>query len=134
MANLPVHSGRHALVAEDDVDMRALVVETLTRAGFVVHDVEDGRRMWRRTFEPQVYDLVVADLKLPVVDGLTVLEDFRTRAPQAQLVVMTAFPDEAARERAARVGAVLLVKPFGMDVLRAAVRRLNEPAAHRGRS
>ncbi len=127
-------SERRALVAEDDGELRALVVDALIGEGFVVHDVGDGRRMWRRTFEPTVYHLVVADVRLPIVDGLTVLEDLRTRAPRARFVVTTAAPDDAARRRAAGIGAVLLVKPFGMDALRAAVRHLLEPAAHRGRS
>jgi DNA-binding response OmpR family regulator len=124
--------GRLALVAEDDPEMRALVAGALRGDGFEVHEVEDGRKMWQQTLEPQKYDLIVSDLRLPVIDGLTVLEDLHERAPAPALLLMTAFGDEVARARAAKLGAALLDKPFKMIELCAAARRLCEVAADRG--
>ena len=124
-----------ALVAEDDVEMRAIVSDALRMEGFLVDEVGDGRLMWRRLIEQPTYDFVVSDLRLPIVDGLTVLEDFHLRAPRTPLIVMTAFGDDATRDRATRVGATLLDKPFRMVELRAAARRLLlESAARRGPS
>jgi DNA-binding response OmpR family regulator len=123
---------RRALVAEDDGDMRALVVLALEQEGFAVDDVADGRRLWIHTLSPGVYDLVVTDMRLPVVDGLTVVEDLRAREIRSPLIVMTAFSDESVRRRAARIGAVVLDKPFSMDELCAAARRLCQPATQRG--
>jgi len=123
---------RRALVAEDDSDMRALVVHALRGEGFEVDDVADGRRLWIQTLRAEVYDLVVTDLRLPVVDGLTVAEDLRAREVHSPLIVMTAFSDESVRRRAARLGAEVLDKPFSIDELCAAARRLCQPATQRG--
>jgi DNA-binding response OmpR family regulator len=125
---------RRVLVAEDDADMRALVAGALRGEGFEVDEVEDGRRMWQLTLESPPYDFVVSDLRLPVIDGLTVLEDFHERVPATPLLLITSFGDDATRARAAKLGAVLLDKPFKMSELRAAARRLCEAAAHRGTS
>jgi DNA-binding response OmpR family regulator len=125
-------SPRRALVAEDDGDMRALVVHALEGEGFAVDEAADGRRLWIHTLRAGVYDLVVTDMRLPVVDGLTVVEDLRAREIHSPLIVMTAFSDESVRHRAARLGAVVLDKPFSMDELCAAARRLCKPATLRG--
>jgi len=113
--------------------MRALVVDALRMDGFAVEEVGDGRNMRVRATQ-SVYDLVVSDLRLPLGDGLTVLEDLRVRAPSAttQMILMTAFADDSVRLRTARLGAVLLEKPFKLNELRAAARRLCEIAASRG--
>ena len=121
-----------ALVAEDDAEMRGLVADALRGEGFEVDEVGDGRGMWRRTFESPPYDLVVSDLRLPVVDGLTVIEDLRERAPATPVLLMTAFGDDQVRRRAQKLGAAFIDKPFKMSELRAAARRLCHPAAHRG--
>jgi DNA-binding response OmpR family regulator len=123
---------RRALVAEDDDEMRALVVGALRDEGFEVDEVEDGRRLWQRTIESPSYDCVVSDLRLPIVDGITVLEDLRGRAPATLLILMTAFGDEGVRARAAKVGALFIDKPFTMSELRAVARSLVEGSAHRG--
>ncbi len=123
---------RRALVAEDDAEMRALVADSLRRVGFQVDEAGDGRQMWVRTIQGKPYDLVVSDLRLPVVDGLTVLEDLRDRDPVTRLVLMTAFGDDAARARAERLGATFLDKPFRMSELRAAATRLCQEPARRG--
>ncbi len=107
--------------------MRALVVDALRLDGFTVEDVEDGRNLRVRVTQ-SVYDLVVSDMRLPLGDGLTVLEDLRDGAPsmKTQMIVMTAFADDSVRKRAARVGAVLVEKPFKLSELRATARRLCE--------
>ena len=113
--------------------MRALVVEALRIERFDVDEVSDGRSMWLKTAVPLQYDLVVSDLRLPLLDGLTVLEDLYGRAPATHAILMTAFADDATRARAEKLGAVLIDKPFKMSELRAAARRLCEGAAHRGK-
>ncbi len=102
-----------ALVAEDDADMRSLVAAALRAEGFEVDEVGDGRQLWQRTLESPAYDLVVSDLRLPVVDGLTVLEDFHGRAPTKRLLLMTAFGDDATRGRAEKLGATFSTSPSG---------------------
>jgi DNA-binding response OmpR family regulator len=119
-------------VAEDDAEMRALVVDALRIEDFEVDEVGDGRTMWIRTIQSRRYDLVVSDLRLPVVDGFTVLEDLLDRAPGTRAIVMTAFADDTVRGRAETLGVILIDKPFKMAELRAAARHLRESAAHEG--
>jgi DNA-binding response OmpR family regulator len=121
-----------ALVAEDDGEMRALVVGALRSEKFAVDEVGDGRLMWLRTIQSVRYDLIVSDLRLPIVDGLTVLEDLRDRAPETRFILMTAFADDTVRARAQDLGVLLIDKPFKMGELCAAARRLCEEAALRG--
>jgi two-component system phosphate regulon response regulator OmpR len=123
-------SRRRALVAEDDEEMRALVTDTLRSAGFDVESVGDGRQMWIRMIQRATYDLVISDFRLPVVDGLTVLEDYRERAPVTPLIVMSAFGDDVVRTRVEKLGAFFLDKPFRMGELRAAVRRICDANAN----
>ena len=123
---------RRALVAEDDEEMRALVASVLRSEDFEVDEVGDGRGMWRQTLSSPAYDLIVSDLRLPIVDGLTVLEDLRARLSRTPMLLMTAFGDAATRARAKVLGAEFLDKPFEMSELRAAARRLCEAAARLG--
>ncbi len=123
-----------ALVAEDDAQMRALVVDALRIEDYEVDEVEDGRTMWLRTIRGGAYDLVVSDLRLPIVDGFTVLEDLLDRAPRTRMILMTAFADDAVRARAETLGVVLIDKPFKMAELRAVARYLRKKPAHRGAS
>jgi two-component system response regulator ResD len=113
-----------ALVAEDDPDMRALVVEALRGEGMDVEEAEDGRRMWGLTLRLDGYDLIVTDYRLPIVDAVTVVEDLRARHLRTPVILMTAFGDEAVRARAGELGAVFLSKPFSMTELNAAARSL----------
>ncbi len=128
----PAPPSRRALVVEDDEEMRALVVGALREDGLLVDEAENGRLMWMQTIVGPAYDLIVSDVRLPILDGLTVIEDLRGRGARTPVIVMTAFADEAARARAASLDVVLLDKPFLMGDLRAAVRRLFERASPKG--
>jgi two-component system cell cycle response regulator CpdR len=124
---------RCALLAEDDPEMRALVADALRIDGFEVEEVGDGRNMSLRVAQ-SVYDLVVSDMRLPLGDGLTVLEDLHERAPSTgtHMILMTAFADDSARKRSATIGAVLIEKPFKLSELRAAARQLCQEVVPRG--
>jgi DNA-binding NtrC family response regulator len=122
---------RCALVAEDDVEMRALVANVLRTDGFEVTEVGDGRDLRMRMTEV-VYDLVVSDLRLPFGDGLAALEDLHGRAPGTRMILMTAFANDSVRTRVTSLGAVLMDKPFRLSELRDAARRLCNEAAPGG--
>ncbi len=69
-------------------------------------------------------DLLVLDVRLPGMDGLTALEQFRRHAPDASVIVMTAFGGLDTAVKAVRAGAMeYLLKPFDLAVARAAVER-----------
>jgi len=119
------------IVAEDDPEMRRLVVEALRKDGHHVTEAADGGRLLVQIAEAfdrdpslSAVDVIVSDVRMPVCNGIELLErlaDARWRVP---VILMTAFGDEDTRKRAERIGAVLFDKPLSLDALRAAVKRL----------
>jgi CheY-like chemotaxis protein len=113
------------LLAEDDAEMRALVSGDLRRAGYSVVECADGAALLRRLdctvhAEGLGVDLVVADVRMPELTGLEVLERLRGADPFTPYIVVTAFGSTETRRAAARLGAIaVLDKPFETkDLLR----------------
>lgn len=81
---------------------------------------EEGLRL----AEEQRSDLVILDVRLPGMDGLTALEHFRQRVGAAPIIVITAFGGLETAVRAVRAGAFeYVVKPFALEEVRAAIAR-----------
>jgi CheY-like chemotaxis protein len=119
------------LVAEDDPAMRRLVVEALRMDGHDVLEAADGAGMLVRiaaAFDALSLrvsiDLVVSDMRMPLRNGLDLLERLAGWRWSVPCIVMTAFADDEVRQRTERIGAVLLDKPLDMAALRRAVTRL----------
>lgn len=106
------------LLAEDDAELRALVSDDLRRAGYGVVECSDGAALlWRldsaNRAEGLGVDLVVADVCMPELTGLEVLERVRSADPFTPYIVVTAFGSAETRRSAARLGAIaVLDKPF----------------------
>jgi two-component system OmpR family response regulator len=122
------------LLIDDDVRLRALVEEYLTRNGVVVVTAPDGEAGLAR-FAAEAVDAVILDVMLPGIDGLEVLRRLRLRS-NVPVVMLTAKGDETDRVVGLEVGADdYLPKPFGprelLARLRAVLRRVspNGPVA-----
>ncbi len=115
--------GRRAriLVAEDDAEMRRLVIESLRADGHEAVDVTDGGQL---LVQITSFYLVVTDVRMPVCSGLEIVQALRDADWSTPIVIMTAFGDNETRTRAKNLGAVLLDKPFKMKTLREIVRAL----------
>jgi CheY-like chemotaxis protein len=116
------------VIADDDADMRALVREVLRPEFPEAIEVADGRQLFwhlmRSSFGVAGTNrdiVIVTDLKMPTYSGLDVLDAWHDPAAASPMVVITAFPDAAARRRAGRLDATLLAKPFSRAELREAV-------------
>jgi two-component system, response regulator PdtaR len=104
-------TARRVVVAEDESVIRMDIVETLREHGFeVVGEAADGNRAVELARE-MTPDLMVMDIKMPDLDGLSAAEQISDlRIP---VVLLTAFSQRELVERAAEVGAMaFLVKPF----------------------
>jgi response regulator NasT len=115
-ANEPI--ARTVVVAEDDALIRLDAVEILQEAGFmVVGEASNGEEAvsLARDLRP---DLVIMDIKMPVMDGLTAAEKIG-QDRLAPVVMLTAFSQPELVERAKDAGAMaFVVKPFtGADLL-----------------
>ena len=110
---------RRVVVAEDEAIIRLDVVEILGEACFaVVGEAGDGPAAVALVEETRP-DLVVMDVKMPVLDGISAAERIGTRAP---VVLLTAFSQRELVDRAVDAGAMAyVVKPFSADDLLPAV-------------
>ena len=111
-------ASRHrVVVAEDEALIRLDLVEMLTEAGYdVVGQAADGEAALALAFELRP-DLVILDVKMPVMDGITAAEQI-VAARIAPVLMLTAFSQSELVERARDAGAMAyLVKPFSLPDL-----------------
>jgi two-component system OmpR family response regulator len=101
----------HILVVDDDAEIRALLSEYLSREGFSVTTVPDGRSM-DEALEDERFDLVVLDLMLPGEDGISLCKRLRAKSI-LPIIMLTARGEEADRIAGLVTGADdYLPKPF----------------------
>ena len=107
----PEVAGTRVVVAEDEVLIRLDVVEMLTEEGYeVVGQAGDGQSAVDLATELKP-DLVVMDVKMPKLDGITAAEQINA-ARLAPVVMLTAFSQRDLVERASQAGAMAyVVKP-----------------------
>ena len=116
----------HVLVVEDDPHIRELVALHLGLEGLEAMLIGDGREALDRLAATR-FDLVVLDLMLPGVDGLTICRAMRRQGPNADtpVLMLTARGEEADKVLGLETGADdYLAKPFGVREFVARVRAL----------
>lgn len=119
MSNAPEHE-RRAMVVEDDVDIRELIVFSLQSQGFAVTEVGDGREAVDRA-RAEDPDLITLDLGLPGLDGVEVCRRIREFS-DCYLMMVTARDEEVDRLIGLETGADdFLAKPFSPRELKARV-------------
>ncbi|MEK7839167.1 MAG: response regulator, partial [candidate division NC10 bacterium] len=103
------------LVADDEDGLRWVLERGFRSAGYDVTAVKDGTAALREA-EAQPFDLVIVDVRMPGMDGLTLLGHLRTLRPEAQVVIMTAHGTMETAIQAMQRGAYdYLAKPFDLD-------------------
>jgi DNA-binding response OmpR family regulator len=112
------------LVAEDQADIRELLVMNLRGAGYAVDAVADGRAALASQNE-HASDLLVLDLMMPGLDGLEVTKALRSRGRSTPILMLTAKSTEPDRVLGLELGADdYLTKPFSLAGLLARVKAL----------
>jgi DNA-binding response OmpR family regulator len=111
------------LIVDDDAEIRLLLNELLTRAGFQVEEAIDGKSALRKLFETPPA-LVILDVTMPEMDGYQTLERIRDLS-DVPVIMLTARTQELERVRGLSSGADDYVpKPFGRQELLARVQAL----------
>lgn len=104
------------LLAEDDTDLRELLVLVLEQAGYGVTPCRNGLQLFEQLERKEFFDLVISDVRMPALTGLEVLESQFGDPACPPFICMTAFGDQQMHENARRFGAaVTLDKPFDID-------------------
>lgn len=107
------------LVAEDDDNVRAFVVRALELSGHEVVYAEDGGLALEVLAEEEgAFDLLLSDIKMPVMDGIGLALSVSSVYPDLKIMLMTGFADQ--RERAHGLDALVydvLNKPFSLAQL-----------------
>ena len=115
------------LVVDDEEAVRDLIARSLSGAEYEVDTAEDGATAVER-LQSTDYDLLITDLKMPGVDGLTVIREGRRLRPDIPVVIITGYSSEASAIEAVNLGVSgYLTKPFRVPrVLAAAAKALGE--------
>jgi excisionase family DNA binding protein len=117
------------LIVDDEQTVRDLVAKTLTMADYDVDTAPDGPSALDRLRSAD-YDLLITDLKMPGMDGLSVIREARQRSAELPIIIITGYSTEASAIEAINLGVCgYLTKPFRLPrVLAVAARALGEPA------
>jgi CheY-like chemotaxis protein len=113
------------LLADDDAATRDLVRRALEAEGHKVHVTQDGAEALERLTAGEAFDVLVSDVNMPGLDGISLAERAAAALPGIAVVLMSGFPEQlekARRVKASRVGT--LSKPFTLEQAKAAVRTL----------
>lgn len=115
------------LVVDDEASIRDLLAKTLALAEYDVDLAPDGRNALER-LRIIPFDLLITDLKMPGVDGLTVIREARRLKPDIPVIIITGYSTEASAIEAVNLGVSgYLTKPFRVPrVLAAAAKALGE--------
>ncbi len=115
------------LVVDDESSIRDLLAKTLSLSDYDVDTAADGRAALER-LRLYVYDLLIVDLKMPGIDGLTVIREAKRLKADIPVIVITGFSTESAAIEALNLGVTsYLTKPFRVpQVLAAAAKAIGD--------
>jgi DNA-binding response OmpR family regulator len=120
-------SSQRILVVDDDSQIRTLLIDLLTHDGHEVDAAEDAPAALKLLLKYR-YSLLVTDLELPGTSGLELIHEVRGRGMRLPILVVSGNQEEILKASVQNLGrAECILKPFGIDAIRAAAQRLLVP-------
>src|SRR5215813_3562352 len=111
------------LIVDDELSMRQFLTHLFQRDGHAVRVAENGRKAMDM-LRQQAADVIVSDVKMPDMGGIDLLRAARELNPKVEVIMMTAFANEATAHEAFLLGAFDFVhKPFDNELLKEKVAR-----------
>ena len=105
------------LIAEDEEITVKHLVNTLKKEGYAVESATNGIDALRKA-ESDSFDLLIADIKMPGMSGLELLERVREKTPELEVIIVTGYGSIGSAIEAMKKGAIeYLTKPFDLDEL-----------------
>src|SRR5881409_2042554 len=118
---MPPFSGMRCLVVDDEPRLRRVLVRLLEGEGFACAEAGSGVEALRE-LEKGAVPLVISDLRMPEMDGVTLLREITTRWPETAVIVVTAVAEVESAVAFLQMGALdYVAKPFHLDEVRARV-------------
>ena len=116
------------VVIDDDPEMRSLLVDHLNMEGFQVSPFADPKAalnfLLADTPEANNVELVITDLRMPEIDGITVLRQYKINHPYVPVIMMTAFASVESAIEGLRKGAFdYIIKPFKLSEISLTIER-----------
>jgi CheY-like chemotaxis protein len=110
-------------VADDDANLLEVVTSIIDRLGIDVSTASCGLGLLERLIHQGPFDVIVTDIVMPCMTGLSVVSSARASGLWCPVIVMTALRDPDTRWQVARLGVdvLLLRKPFSIGELHAAL-------------
>ena len=103
------------LIVDDDKNMQALLQKVLVREGYATTLADNGEEALKCIGE-QNFDIVLSDIRMPNMDGMTLLGKIQETSPETTVIMMTAFGSVDSAVEAMKQGAYdYISKPFKMD-------------------
>jgi DNA-binding response OmpR family regulator len=110
------------LVVDDSQESREICQRVLRREGYGVQTVDNGEKALDELYATR-FDLVITDLKMPELDGMSFIRRAKEIDPKICVIVITGYPSEESKARAIELGASgYLAKPLDISELIAAVK------------
>ena len=114
----------HVLLVEDELTLAKGLAMVMREEGYDV-DIADTGRSALEKFAANGFDLLVADLRLPDIDGMDVIQQVRKGQPETKVVIITGYPSVSSAVQAVKMGVSdYLRKPFTDKEFMAAVKRV----------
>jgi two-component system cell cycle response regulator CpdR len=110
------------LIADDEEAMRSLIARALRQDGHEVLTANDGAHALDVLREQGVFELLLTDIRMPVMDGIALAHAAARAHPAVTILLMTGYADQ--RERAQDLEALIhdvIAKPFSLGTTRQAV-------------
>ncbi|WP_353572710.1 response regulator [Candidatus Albibeggiatoa sp. nov. BB20] len=116
----------HILISDDSIAMRQMLAYTLTEASHEVMQADNGQAALRLA-QSHTFDLVITDVNMPLLDGLSLVKELRA-LPNYRfkpILLLTTETDPQKKQIAKKSGATgWIIKPFNPDKLLMAVRKV----------
>lgn len=118
-----MESNYKILVVDDEVPVCKSIVTALESKGYLVDMAFNGAEALKKD-EKQQYDVIVADLMMPGMSGMDLLQKIKEKRPEVQVILVTGYPAIKTAVEAIKLGAFdYIPKPFTPSDLRSAVTR-----------
>lgn len=114
------------LIAEDEEITLKHLNYALTKEGYAVTAVTNGTDALEKISKEE-FDILIADIKMPGIDGLTLLSEVKEKYPKLEVIIVTGFGSiESAVEAMKRGATDYITKPFNLDELNLKLKKIQE--------